>query len=138
MINQMNDDDDENIYALDTPAFAFNAMSSSSSAAAAAVVAAEDNEKLKAYIIRLKTQLDEEKSNSKQAAEYGLSLLEDSKKLQSRIYELEGEIETYKAELETTNLVSDLYILNIFICLIKKKTMKTTMTKKNHIKSLLS
>ena len=50
-------------------------------------------------------QLEEEKSNSKQAAEYGLSLLEDSKKLQSRIYELEGEIETYKTELETTNLV---------------------------------
>jgi hypothetical protein len=97
MINQMNDDDDENIYALDTPAF----NTSSSSAAVA-----EDNEKLKAFIIRLKTQLDEEKSNSKQAAEYGLSLLEDSKKLQSRIYELEGEIETYKAELETTNLVS--------------------------------
>ena len=58
---------------------------------------------LKRDVERLKLQLEEEKSNSKQAAEYGLSLLEDFKKLQSRNFELEGEIETYKAELETTN-----------------------------------
>lgn len=92
MINQLNDEDDENIYNLDlheeTP-----------------ILSAQDIDKLRSHIARLKTQLDEEKSNSKQAAEYGLSLLEDSKKLQSKIYELEGEIETTKAELESTNLV---------------------------------
>ena len=83
-----------------------------------ASISAEDYEKLKAYLLKLKNLLDEEKSNSKQAAEYGLSLLEDSKKLQSRIYELEGEIETYKAELESTNLVYIYYKLDLVIFLI--------------------
>jgi hypothetical protein len=63
-------------------------------------------EQLKREIDKFKQQLDEEKLNSKQAAEYGLSLLEDYKKLQSKNYELEGEIETLKADLESTNLVS--------------------------------
>lgn len=62
-------------------------------------------EQFKREIDKLKQQLDEEKLSSKQAAEYGLSLLEDYKKLQSKNYELEGEIETVKAELESTNLV---------------------------------
>jgi hypothetical protein len=95
MINQLNDDDEENIYNLEFQTATTNISN----------LTVDDFDKLKAYIIRLKNQLEEEKSNSKQAAEYGLSLLEDSKKLQSRIYELEGEIETYKTELETTNLV---------------------------------
>lgn len=60
---------------------------------------------LKQGLIKMKRQLEEEKSNSKQAAEYGLSLLEDFKKLQTKNYELEGEIETLKADLESTNLV---------------------------------
>ena len=64
-----------------------------------------DIDELKQDLIKLKQQLEEEKSNSKQAAEYGLSLLEDFKKLQSKNYELEGEIETVKADLESTNLV---------------------------------
>ena len=70
-------------------------------------------DELKAELIRLTHQLNEEKSNSKQAAEYGLSLLEDFKKSQSKNYELEGEIETIKSELESTNIVSKLY--NIFV-----------------------
>jgi protein bicaudal D len=61
-------------------------------------------QELKNELSKYKQQLDEEKSNSKQAAEYGLSLLEDYKKIQTRNYELEGEIETCKTELETTNL----------------------------------
>ena len=40
-----------------------------------------DIDELKAELIRLTHQLNEEKSNSKQAAEYGLSMLEDLKKL---------------------------------------------------------
>ena len=71
---------------------------------------AENTESLREQLIRLKQHLEEEKSNSKQAAEYGLSLLEDFKKLQSRNYELEGEIETYKAELDSTNLVNLKYL----------------------------
>ncbi len=71
-------------------------------------------EQLKQHLFRLNQQLTEEKSNSKQAAEYGLSLLEDFKKLQSKNYELEGEIETCKAELESTNLVSIKKILKLF------------------------
>lgn len=63
-----------------------------------------DSDELKAELIRVTHQLNEEKSNSKQAAEYGLSLLEDFKKLQSKNFELEGEIETIKAELESTNI----------------------------------
>jgi len=101
MINQLNDDDEENIYNLEFQTATSNISN----------LTVDDFDKLKAYIIRLRNQLEEEKSNSKQAAEYGLSLLEDSKKLQSRIYELEGEIETYKTELETTNLVC----IHIFI-----------------------
>lgn len=61
-------------------------------------------EELKSELIRMSQQLNEEKSNSKQAAEYGLSLLEEFKKLQSRNYELEGEIETIKSELEASNI----------------------------------
>lgn len=61
-------------------------------------------DELKSELMRMNEQLNEEKSNSKQAAEYGLSLLEDFKKLQSKNYELEGEIETIKAELESTNI----------------------------------
>ncbi len=61
-------------------------------------------EELKSDLIRINQQLNEEKSNSKQAAEYGLSLLEEFKKLQSRNYELEGEIETIKGELEVSNM----------------------------------
>lgn len=60
-------------------------------------------DELNREISDLKLQLEEEKSNSKQAAEYGLSLLEDFKKLQSKNYELESEVETCKAELEATN-----------------------------------
>ena len=41
-------------------------------------------EELKNGLIKLKRQLEEEKSNSKQAAEYGLSLLDDFKKLQTK------------------------------------------------------
>ena len=63
-------------------------------------------EDLKQGFVILKRQLEEEKSNSKQAAEYGLSLLEDFKKLQTKNYELEGEIESLKADLESTNLVN--------------------------------
>ena len=65
-------------------------------------------------LIILKRQLEEEKSNSKQAAEYGLSLLEDFKKLQTKNYELEGEIESLKADLESTNLVNLYFISNKF------------------------
>jgi hypothetical protein len=65
-------------------------------------------EELKNGLIKLKRQLEEEKSNSKQAAEYGLSLLDDFKKLQTKNYELEGEIDTLKADLESTNLVSNI------------------------------
>lgn len=67
-------------------------------------------EDLKEEILKLKSQLDEEKSNSKKAAEYGLSLLEDYKKTQTRNYELEVEIETCKSELESAQMVS--YLLN--------------------------
>jgi len=63
-----------------------------------------DSDELKAELIRLTHQLAEEKSNSKQAAEYGLSLLEDFKKLQSKNFELEGEIETIRSELDSTNI----------------------------------
>ena len=65
-----------------------------------------DIDELKAELIRLTHLLNEEKSNSKQAAEYGLSMLEDLKKLQSRNFELEGEVETVRSELESTNAVS--------------------------------
>lgn len=68
-----------------------------------------NTDELRQEVLRLNQQLDEEKSNSKQAAEYGLSLLEDFKKLQSRNYELDGEIETIKAELETTNIVKFIF-----------------------------
>jgi hypothetical protein len=61
---------------------------------------------LKEEISKLKSQLDEEKSNSKKAAEYGLSLLEDYKKTQTRNYELEVEIETCKSELESAQMVN--------------------------------
>ena len=71
-------------------------------------------EDLKQGVIILKRQLEEEKSNSKQAAEYGLSLLEDFKKLQTKNYELEGEIESLKADLESTNLVNLYFISNKF------------------------
>ncbi|CAF0744744.1 unnamed protein product [Brachionus calyciflorus] len=53
---------------------------------------------------KLRQQLEEEKSSSKQAAEYGLSLLEEFKKLQTRNYELEDEIQSCKLQLENTNL----------------------------------
>lgn len=59
-------------------------------------------EQLRDEVSRCKQQLDEEKSNSKQAAEYGLSLLEDYKKLQNKNYELEGEIETLRGELDAS------------------------------------
>lgn len=72
-------------------------------------------DRLRLELNKLKQQLDEEKSNSKQAAEYGLSLLEDYKKLQTRNYELEGEIETIKTELESTNLVNFLPNFKTFI-----------------------
>lgn len=65
-----------------------------------------DSDELKAELIRLTHQLNEEKSNSKQAAEYGLSMLDELKKLQSRNFELEGEVETVRTELESTNAVS--------------------------------
>ncbi len=61
-------------------------------------------DELKSELVSISKQLSEEKSNSKQAAEYGLSLLEEFKKLQSRNYELEGEIETIKSELDATNM----------------------------------
>jgi hypothetical protein len=67
-------------------------------------------EDLKQGFIILKRQLEEEKSNSKQAAEYGLSLLDDFKKLQTKNYELEGEIDSLKADLESTNLVNFFFI----------------------------
>lgn len=80
-----------------------------SSTAAVAVggglVNEEAVETLRGELGKLQKQLDEEKWNSKQAAEYGLTLLEDNKKLQSRNYELEAEIESVKAELDSTNLV---------------------------------
>lgn len=63
-----------------------------------------DIDELKAELIRLTHILNEEKSNSKQAAEYGLSLLEDFKKMQSKNFELEGEIETIRTELDSTNI----------------------------------
>ena len=66
-------------------------------------------DEIKQELIILNKQLEEEKSNSKQAAEYGLSLLEDFKKLQSKNFELEGEIDTLKADLESTNLVNIIY-----------------------------
>lgn len=73
----------------------------------------DESDSLREELNKLQKQLDEEKWNSKQAAEYGLTLLEDYKKIQSRNYELEGEIETIKAELESTNLV---FIFSILIC----------------------
>jgi protein bicaudal D len=60
-------------------------------------------EQLTNDVAKLKQALEEEKSTSKQAAEYGLSLLEEFKKLQNKNYELEGEIETCRAEIDTAN-----------------------------------
>jgi hypothetical protein len=53
-------------------------------------------------IQRLRSQLDEEKTYSKQAAEYGLSILEEFKRVQAKNFELDGELETCKQELEAT------------------------------------
>ena len=64
-----------------------------------------DDESLIDEIKKLKSQLDEEKAYSKQAAEYGLSILEDFKKLQVKNIELENELETCKSELDITHRV---------------------------------
>lgn len=62
------------------------------------------DEDLRSELGKLRQRLEEEKSNSKQAAEYGLSLLEEFKKLQNRNDELEDEIQSCKLQLENTNL----------------------------------
>lgn len=67
--------------------------------------AKEEIESLQSEMDSLRKQLEAEKWNSKQAAEYGLSLLEDFKKLQSRNLDLEEEIEAIKAELDSTKQV---------------------------------
>lgn len=60
---------------------------------------------LRCELAKLRQQLEEEKSASKQAAEYGLSLLEEFKKIQTRNYELEDEIQNWKIQLDNANLV---------------------------------
>ncbi|RNA30645.1 bicaudal D-like [Brachionus plicatilis] len=63
-----------------------------------------NHDDMRCQLAKLRQQLEEEKSASKQAAEYGLSLLEEFKKIQSRNYELEDEIQSWKAQLENANM----------------------------------
>lgn len=69
-----------------------------------------NHDDLRCELAKLRQQLEEEKSASKQAAEYGLSLLEEFKKIQTRNYELEDEIQNWKTQLENANLVNILSI----------------------------